>query len=401
MPFSAGGGSDTFTRIIQQSVAKNRLLPHPLVIINVPGAGGTVGSRRAKNARPDGYTILQLHEGILTSKYSGNSEYGPEAFAPIAGTGEMSHVIAVPEKSAFNDINELLRAAADTPDEVVFAVGIGAPSHFAGLMLENAVDGAKFRFTQSGGGAKRFASLLGGHSDVTTFSVSEFIDFQSSGLRALAILSETRHKMVPNVLTAKEQGVDVVSTNMHFWWAPVGTPPERVQTIATALERAMKTNEVQQQLRDLATENRVVRGEELASDLQIREQQISGVSGRTTPSLPNFPGYVFALTLVAGVFAARASLRRQAGTSGDDRAALPGTKIAEPLAIALVLITYVGTLHLGLLRFDFATLAFVVIGGGILTRRRKSLLPAVLALAIVAGFGLHALFTNVLVVDLP
>ena len=181
VPFGAGGGSDTFTRIIQRAVEKNELLPAPLVVINVPGASGTIGSRRAKNARADGYTILQLHEGILTSKYSGNAPFGPEAFSPIAGTGEMSHVIAVRDDSSYKSILDLTSAAAEEPHSIVFAVGIGAPSHYAGLMLEKAAGDAKFQFTQSGGGAKRFASLLGGHTDVTTFSLAEFLEFRSSG----------------------------------------------------------------------------------------------------------------------------------------------------------------------------------------------------------------------------
>jgi len=67
VPFSAGGGSDTFVRILQRAIDEQQLLEEPLVIVNVPGAGGTIGSRRVKDARPDGYTLLLLHDGILTA----------------------------------------------------------------------------------------------------------------------------------------------------------------------------------------------------------------------------------------------------------------------------------------------------------------------------------------------
>jgi len=59
------------------------------VVINVPGAGGTVGSRRVKDALADGHTVLNLHEAMITAKYAGITPYGPEAFEPIAAVGRL------------------------------------------------------------------------------------------------------------------------------------------------------------------------------------------------------------------------------------------------------------------------------------------------------------------------
>ena len=204
------------------------------MIINVPGAGGTIGSRRVKNARPDGYTLLLLHEGILTAKHSGASAYGPEAFSPIAGTGDATQVVAVSGDSSIRDLTALMKTATEMPDTIIFSANIGAPSHFAGLMLESESPGSKFRYTQNGGGAKRFAALQGGHVDVSSFSVAEYVQFQQDGMRALAILGEKRHSDLPDLPTAGEQGFDVISQNMQFWWAPLGTPKERIGKIADA-----------------------------------------------------------------------------------------------------------------------------------------------------------------------
>ena len=104
VPFPAGGGSDTFTRIMQTAIRDADLLPQPLVVINVPGAGGTIGSRRVRDAQADGYTILNLHEGILSSKYSGLVTYGPEAFRPIAATGQSGLVICVRDDSPYRTL---------------------------------------------------------------------------------------------------------------------------------------------------------------------------------------------------------------------------------------------------------------------------------------------------------
>ena len=155
VPFAAGGGSDQFARLITTAIDEQGSLPEKMVVINVPGAGGTIGSRRVKQARPDGYTVLLLHEAIMTAKYSGRAAYGPEAFEAIAGSGDATQVIAVAAESPYADLDALMASAADTPDEIVFAANIGAPSHFAGLMLEQQRPGASFRYTQTGGGAKR------------------------------------------------------------------------------------------------------------------------------------------------------------------------------------------------------------------------------------------------------
>jgi len=64
VPFGVGGGSDTFVRVVQLGIEQGNLLPESAVVLNVGGAGGTIGSYRVKNTRPDGYTILNLHEGI-------------------------------------------------------------------------------------------------------------------------------------------------------------------------------------------------------------------------------------------------------------------------------------------------------------------------------------------------
>ncbi|MEM7559915.1 MAG: tripartite tricarboxylate transporter substrate-binding protein [Planctomycetota bacterium] len=401
VPFGAGGGTDTFTRILQKVIEKYDLLPQPLVIINVPGAAGSIGSRRVKNARPDGYTILQIHEGMLTNKHSGNSNFGPESFQPIAGTGEMAHLIAVPDDSPYQDLASLLQAAEDKPDSIVYAVGIGAPSHFSGLMLEAAKSPeCKFRFVQSGGGADRFTSLLGGHSEVSTFSVGEFVEFQKSGLRGIGILTQQRNPQLPDLPTAKEQGFDVISSNMHFWWAPKGTDPQRTERIAQALQEAMKIDEVRKQLASIATSDQVILGKALVTNLEEREQRIASVSKRESPNLPDFGVAVLAFTLIGGVIAFLPTSSRDAADASDST----GEKHISDSATAWILLaatlTYVACLQLALLDYRIATAGFILASGLTCSTNRKHWLPVV-ALAFALSFGLHYLFSQILIIDLP
>ena len=400
MPFGAGGGSDTFTRILQKAITEHELIDQPFVVINMPGAGGSIGSRKVKSARPDGYTLLQIHEGMLTNKYSGNANFGPESFTPIAGTGQMAHVIAVPEDSPYQSLPGLLAAAAEEPDSIVFAVGIGAPSHFAGLMLENAsADKAEFRFTQSGGGAKRFASLLGGHSAVSTFSVAEFVEFRQSGLRALAILSEGRHEKAPDIPTAMEQGINVNSTNMHFWWAPEGTPRDRVEKLADVLHTAMQLPEVTEVLSNLATEPVVVRGEELVAELREREREISSVGQRRAGDVPDFGWATLGACCLLGVGAFAENHFRKHRTNLTSTPTQVDVKSQRVVVAAIV--AYVASLQFANLDYRLATGVFVLLIGGYLIRSHKRLWPAAVTMAMMLSLGLHFLFTRVLVVDLP
>lgn len=400
VPFGAGGGSDAFTRILQKAIAKHKLIDQPLAVIDIPGAGGSIGSRKVKNARPDGYTLLQIHEGMFTNKHSGNANFGPESFAPIAGTGQMAHVIAVADDSPYQDLPGLLHAAAEQPDSIVFAVGIGAPSHFAGLMLENAYsEAAQFRFTQSGGGAKRFASLLGGHSSVSTFSVAEFVEFRASGLRALAILSRERHEKVPELPTAIEQGVDVCSTNMHFWWAPKGTPPDRIKKLADVLQEALQLPEVRQVLSGLATDPVFVRGEELALQLAEREREISSVSPGRNSHVPDFGLATFAVSSLLGIAVFFQHCAKAKGPSTLRSKETSDIRLQAIVVCAIV--GYVASLQFLNLDYRLATGLFVVLVGGHLTRNRKHLWPAIVTVGLLLGVGLHFLFARVLVVDLP
>ena len=128
VPFAPGGGSDTIARIIQKAIRDEKLSPVPLVIVNVPGAGGTIGSRQVRDAKADGQTLLLLHDGIFTAKYSGKVSFGAEAFNPVAmGRGGM--VLAVKSDSRFSDLLSLLGEAASNPDSITYSTNLGAPSH--------------------------------------------------------------------------------------------------------------------------------------------------------------------------------------------------------------------------------------------------------------------------------
>ena len=395
VPFGPGGDSDTFARIMQKTIRDHELLPEPLVILNVPGAGGTIGSRRVRDAAPDGYTILNLHEGILTSKYAGRVSYGPEAFRPIAGTAMSNLVICVRKDSPFENLRDVLEAAAEKPDAILFGMAQGTPTHFAGRRLEKAGGEVRFRMVASGGGAKRRNDLVGEHVDVTPFSLSEYMGFEESGVRAVAYLAAERHPELPEVPTARELGYEVVMPHVHYWWAPKSTPDAAVEKIADVLEAAMKTDYLRGKLAETKTEPLFLRGAALEKHLAEREGEFQDIALVSYEGLPDpvMPMLVIVVVL-GGVIAFRWFKGRVSSVN------TPVVWHHGALS-CLVLTLYVISMQVAGVSYVFATMAFIpalaFMGGA----RSKRSIATVTVLGMVLACACFFIFTKVLVIDLP
>jgi len=307
VPFAAGGGSDVFVRIFQNAIRKNNLCPQPIVIKNIAGAGGTIGSRSAKNATPDGHTILCLHDGIYTAQHYGNADWGPDNFEPIAATGRSGVVVAVEEDSPYTSLNELMEEARDRPYQLVYGTNLGAPNHYSALFLQNGKSGAKFRFTQTGGGAKRLAQLKGGHIDLTGFSVAEYQQFKDAGIKALASLGEERESSFPNLTTALEQEVRATHDLMQFWWAPQNTPPERIAYLQNLLAEAMATREIKESFQNLHMDPVLQVGQDLLKTIADRSQKLQGITIDKPTALPPIEWIILGITVICFVFVLRES----------------------------------------------------------------------------------------------
>lgn len=395
VPFGPGGDSDTFARIMQKTIRDHELLPEPLVILNVPGAGGTIGSRRVRDAAPDGYTILNLHEGILTSKYAGRVSYGPEAFRPIAGTAMSNLVICVREDSPFENLRDVLEAAAEKPDAILFGMAQGTPTHFAGRRLEKAGGEVRFRMVASGGGAKRRNDLVGEHVDVTPFSLPEYMGFEESGVRAVAYLAAERHPELPEVPTARELGYEVVMPHVHYWWAPKSTPDAAVEKIADVLEAAMKTDYLRGKIAETKTEPLFLRGAALEKHLAEREGEFQDIALVSYEGLPDpvMPMLVIVVVL-GGVIAFRWLKGRVSSVN------TPVVWQHGALS-CLVLTLYVISMQVAGVSYIFATMAFIpalaFVGGA----RSKRSIVTMAVLGMVLASACFFIFTKVLVIDLP
>jgi tripartite-type tricarboxylate transporter receptor subunit TctC len=240
VPTNAGGSVDSVARVIQRYVEESGSFGQNLVVVNMDGAGGTVGTRAVSEAEPDGYTIGLWHEGLITSAVMGVTDYDHTDFTVLGITGYSEIGLGTGVDNDIDSFQDLLDEASANPDEVLVATNVGLAVHFVPLMMQEKA-GIELHYVQVGGGAKRFPSVVAGHTDIAIFAVSEFIKWQTEGLQPLVIFSEERMPELPDVPTAREFGIDLVANGMRIWIAPKGIPDEAVVALSDMLREAVES----------------------------------------------------------------------------------------------------------------------------------------------------------------
>jgi tripartite-type tricarboxylate transporter receptor subunit TctC len=245
VPFPAGGGTDILTRLIQDKYAAR--LGQPVVIDNRPGASGNLGSGAVAKSPADGYTLLVQATiiGVYPSVFS-NLPYDPfKDLAYIGGVAESPAVVVVNADSRFKSLKELMGAAKDRA--LTFAsAGLGSPQHLA---TEHLARSNKVLMTHVPykGSATIISDLLAGVLDFGTLSLSSVLTLIQDGkLRALALASDKRSTLLPNVPTIKEEGFgDISGTTRFILAAPAGTPAAVVERLHGDLEAVVKEADIQ------------------------------------------------------------------------------------------------------------------------------------------------------------
>ncbi len=217
VPFKAGGTSDQTARVYQQAIKEANLLSQPITVINV-GGHFSIGSRQVMEADADGYNFLLVHIALMGGEGSGAMDFGWRDFEPVAATGEFCVLPMVRKDSGINSVQELLEKAKAEPDSLIFGANLGAINHMAGIMMEQASPGTKFRFVQIGGGTANFTALTGAQTNATVLSGAEVVKFTllpdgspnpEAQIKALAYTGAERLPALPDLPTMKEAGYDM------------------------------------------------------------------------------------------------------------------------------------------------------------------------------------------------
>ena len=253
VPFPAGGPSDVVARIVTEHMG--RLLGQTMVIENVGGAGGTIGSARVAAAAPDGYTLLAGSMGshVAAPVFTPNVRYDSQRdFAAIGITAHAPAVIVARRDFPAKDLTEFiayLKAHGDTIKQA--HGGIGSSSHMACLLF-TAQAGVKPILVGYRGTGPAMNDLVGGHVDFfCEQAVSVTGQINSGAVKAYAISAEERLATLPAVPTARELGIDF---RMSVWsgiFAPKGVPQEIIDKLSQALDKTLDDPGVQKRLAEL------------------------------------------------------------------------------------------------------------------------------------------------------
>jgi tripartite-type tricarboxylate transporter receptor subunit TctC len=252
VPFPAGGPSDVVARIVAEHMS--RTLGQQMVIENVGGAGGTIGSTRVATANPDGYTLLAGSMGSHVSApvLTPNVKYDATHFTPIGPTAHSPAVIVARKDFPAKDFKEFVAYMKQNAANVKQAHGgIGASSHMACLLFNTAIN-LKPTLVAYRGTGPAMNDLIGGHVD--TFceqSVSVSKQVAGGAIKGYAVSANERLAALPDIPTAKEAGVDY---QMSIWagiFAPKGTPAAAVSKLADALDKALDDASVRKRIGDL------------------------------------------------------------------------------------------------------------------------------------------------------
>jgi tripartite-type tricarboxylate transporter receptor subunit TctC len=255
VPFSAGGPTDTVTRLIARPMGQE--LGQQIVVQNVEGAGGTVAAGQVARAEPDGYTVLMHHIGMSTapSLYP-NLAFDPlEDFKTIGLVTEVPMTIIARKDFEPNTLEELASYVKENADDVTYAhAGIGAASHLCGLLIQNAM-GVKVTEVPYDGTEPALTDLVGGQVDFmcdqTTNTTGQI---QGNEVKAYAVTTPERIEALPDLPTTEEGGLgDVQVTVWHGLYVPADTPDDVVQTLTDALKVALKEKGVVDRLAELGT----------------------------------------------------------------------------------------------------------------------------------------------------
>lgn len=250
VPYSPGGGTDTFARRLAAQVGPK--LGEEIIIENIPGAGGSLGMKEVAEAEPDGYTLIFA----LSSQFAVNVSlfdeipYDPvEDFAPISLIGSVPYVLLVHPSLGVNSVQELIELAKQKPGELSYASsGVGSGAHLSTELLKTETGIEMEHIPYKGSGAA-YPDLLAGRVQVMFATYAPIEGYIKEGrLVPIGVSSEERAEALPDIPAVSETVEGFDATTWYAFAAPAGTPDDIISTLNEAAVAALQEPKLKQQL---------------------------------------------------------------------------------------------------------------------------------------------------------
>jgi tripartite-type tricarboxylate transporter receptor subunit TctC len=265
-PFPAGGPLDTIARIVAEPMRET--LGQPIVVENVPGAGGNIGVGRLARAEPDGLAIgIGQWSTHVVNPVTYALPYNVQTdFEPIALLTITPQLIIARKDFPAKDIKDLVAWLKANPDKATAAtVGAAGGAQVSSIYFQNRI-GTTLRFVPYRGGGPAVQDMAAGQVDLMLDQAANALGPVRSGtVKAYAVMSKTRWQALPDVPSIDESGTPgLYVAYWHAMWAPKGTPRPIVERLNAAAMRALADPAVSKRLSDVG------------HDVFPREQQSPG-----------------------------------------------------------------------------------------------------------------------------
>jgi tripartite-type tricarboxylate transporter receptor subunit TctC len=254
VPFPAGGPMDTLTRILAERMRSS--LGQPVIIDNVGGGAGRIGTGRIARAAPDGYTVghgsfstYVVNGGVYALNYDVLND-----FEPVGLIADTPMLIVAKKTIPANDLRELIAWLKANPDKASQGTsGVGGASHLAGIFFQKQT-GSHFQFVPYRGTA--MPDLVAGHVDLMIVQASDALpQVRSGNIKAYAVAAKTRLAVAPDIPTVDEAGLPGFHISIWYaFWVPKATPKNVIAKLNAAAVDALADSTVRARLADLGLE---------------------------------------------------------------------------------------------------------------------------------------------------
>ena len=254
--FAPGGSADTLARLIADPLGQK--LGQPVIVENIPGAGGNIMAQRLSTSAADGYTLGMGAAGSMSVAFHLSpkaTKYRPESFAPVTLLATQPNVVIVNNNVPAANINDLKNYIQKNPQASYGIAGIGISNH---LIAESMLSrlGVKMEAVAYKGAAPVITDLLGGHIAMTVDNITTAAALVKEGkVKALGVTTAKRAPQLPEVPTLQEQGIR--NFDMPTWqglFAPAGMPADVMGSYFQAVQEVLKDPATREKMAQLGSE---------------------------------------------------------------------------------------------------------------------------------------------------
>jgi len=272
--YGAGGNTDVSARAFSRGL--ERQLGKPVVVLNRPGAEGTIGPAFVATQRPDGYTMgVVTYSTVAIQPHIRDVPYTIDSFDFIAGYGRFRYGVVVRANSPHRTLHDLVRASKT--GNGLFVGAPSAPNNLAMFELGR-LTGGKFEQVQFRSGAETVTALLGGHVDVIVQNPSDVVaQIRDGALRFLASASPMRWPEFPDIPTMREAGYAVEIDSWLGVAIPRGAPGAIVERLEAAALAALRDPAVAEQITATGVDAQALPGREYAALLARGFEQMGPI----------------------------------------------------------------------------------------------------------------------------